>query len=390
MATGLAPRRPTHLRARFRKDASDLFFADVKRRVGDDLRERGKSRYADWRIVLKGLVLAGSVGGFYWLALFGGLSPWGSLAAGLGFGLSVLFLSLNVGHDGAHNTLTPWRWVNLTLQTLIFTLVGADAYLWRLRHVKSHHVFPNVNDCDIDIDDYVWMRLSPNQPLLPHHRYQHLYAPIVFWLVNVHTTFYQDTVYLFKRDLANMRDIRHPWYAYPLFIGSKVGYFAVWLGIPMAVLPYPWWWIALAWPAISFVMSVAFIALLIGTHFAEETMFPKVDPSGEIAHGWAYHALATSLDWNPRSWLANTLSGGANAHAAHHLFPNIAHIHYPRISAIIEDEARRHGMPYNRTTFLGMLRSHFWFLRRMARGEGVAAAAASIRQEPMQTANFNV
>ena len=196
---------------------------------------------------------------------------------------------------------------------------------------------------------------------------------MIFWLVNVHTTFYQDIVYLFKRDLANMRDIRHPWYAYVLFPLSKAGYFAVWLGVPMAVLDYPWWWIALAWPAISFVMSVVFIGLLIGTHFAEETVFPVVDAEGELPHGWAYHALATSLDWSPESWIASVVSGGANAHAAHHLFPNVAHVHYRAITRIIADEAARHGMPYNRTTLMGVLASHFRFLRRMGRGEGAVA-----------------
>jgi len=374
VACPISVRRSTHLRARFRKDRSDLFFADVKRRVNDYFRATGKSRFDDGRIAAKGVLLAGAAAAFYGLALFGGLPPLGTFAAGLGFGLSSLLLALNVGHDGAHNTLTRSRALNLTLQTVIFTLVGADAYLWRLRHVKSHHIFPNVNDCDIDIDDYVWMRLSPNQPVLPHHRFQHLYAPVVFWLVNVHTTFYQDVVYLFKRDLANMRDIRHPWYAYVLFPLSKAGYFAIWLIFPIMALDYPWWWVALAWPAISFVMSIAFIVLLIGTHFSEETVFPMVGDDGEIGHGWAWHALATSLDWSPESALGNFLAGGANAHAAHHLFPNVAHVHYPAITRIIAEEAERHGMPYNRTTLPKMLASHFRFLKRMGAGEGAHAA----------------
>ncbi|MBK0399001.1 fatty acid desaturase [Limibaculum sp. M0105] len=359
------PRPPTHLRARFKKDASDDFFIDLRQRVNAYLREHGKSRYDDGRIALKGVAYAAVTLTAYFVMLFGGLPPVGTFAAAVVFGLGCLLLGLNVGHDAAHNCLTRQRWLNLTLQTLIFTLLGADAYLWRLRHVKSHHVFPNVNDCDIDIDEYWWIRLSPNQPRLPHHRFQHLYAPLIFWLVNVHTTFYQDTVYLFKRDLANMRDISHPWYAYPLFVASKVGYFAIWLAIPMAVLPYPWWWIALAWPAVSFIMSVIFIGLLIGTHFAEETIFPVVDDDGMIDHGWAYHALATSLDWSPESPVANAIAGGANAHVAHHLFPNVAHVHYPAITRMIREEAVRYGLPYNVTSFLGMITSHFRFLKRL-------------------------
>ena len=46
-----APARPTPLRARFAKDA---FFADVRRKVIEYLRQNGKNRYDDGRIALKG------------------------------------------------------------------------------------------------------------------------------------------------------------------------------------------------------------------------------------------------------------------------------------------------------------------------------------------------
>ncbi len=49
-----APARPTPLRARFAKDASDAFFADVRRQVIEYLRQNGKNRYDDGRIALKG------------------------------------------------------------------------------------------------------------------------------------------------------------------------------------------------------------------------------------------------------------------------------------------------------------------------------------------------
>ncbi len=81
-----APTRPTHLRARFAKDASDAFFADVRRQVTAYLRENGKSRYDDGRIALKGALYGAVTLGAYLLALFGGLPPWASFAAGVVFG----------------------------------------------------------------------------------------------------------------------------------------------------------------------------------------------------------------------------------------------------------------------------------------------------------------
>jgi linoleoyl-CoA desaturase len=129
----------------------------------------------------------------------------------------------------------------------------------------------------------------------------------------------------------------------------------------------PWWHILIGALVMTFVMSALFITLLIGTHFSEETEFPTVDAEGRLPHSWAYHALVTSLDWNPTSKLANFMVGGANAHAAHHLFPAMAHVHYVPLTKIIRRTAAEFGLPYNQTTLLQMVASHFRFLKRMGR-----------------------
>lgn len=259
---------------------------------------------------------------------------------------------------------------------MAFTLLGANAYLWQLRHVKSHHNFPNVNGCDVDIDDTSFVRRSPNQPRRRYHRYQHLYAPFMFWLVDIHAVFFQDFVYLFKRRLANMEDIRHPVREYILFFACKFAYLSLMLFIPMVLIDLPWWQVGLGWLIMGFVMSTIFISLLIGTHFAEETEFPEVDSEGYLGTGWATHALVASLDWEPESKLANFFVGGANAHAAHHLFPGICHAHYPAITRIIREAASEYGVRYNRTSFLGLLRSNFRFLKKMGAGEATRGMGA--------------
>lgn len=354
-------------RAKFTRDKGDAFFRAVRQRVSDYLAETGKSRFDDGTIALEGLAFAGLAATLYGLILSETFPAPVLLALAVAYGLATLLLAINVAHDAAHQALTPHRWLNDSIQTAIFTLLGANAYLWQLRHVKSHHVFPNVNGCDIDIDDNWFLRLSPNQPRRAYHRYQHIYAPFVFWLVDIHTVFYQDFVYLFKRRLANMTDIRHPPKEYVLFFLCKAGYLAVVFFVPLAVMDRPWWHVLIGALIMTFAMSATFVTLLIGTHFAEETEFPAVEANGRIAHGWATHALITSLDWSPTSRIANFLVGGANAHAAHHLFPTVAHIHYVPITRIVQRAATEFGIPYHRTTLLRMVASHFRFLRRMSR-----------------------
>jgi linoleoyl-CoA desaturase len=132
-------------------------------------------------------------------------------------------------------------------------------------------------------------------------------------------------------------------------------------------LPFAWWQVVIGFVVTNGVMSVIFVFLLIGTHFAEQAEFPALDEGGWLPGNPTLHSFATSVDWNPGSWLANAISGGANAHVAHHLFPRISHIHYIPISRIIRQTAAEFGVRYNVVSFPRLVASHFAFLHRMAR-----------------------
>ena len=373
LGSGRSPARLAETqKIKFREGNHAGFYRAVKKRVNAYFDANGKSRYADWRLWLKAAIFTVQTVGAYTLILSNSVGPWGMLLLANVYGVGALMLGVNVAHDAAHDALTPWRWLNRAIQTVVFTLIGANAYLWRLRHIKSHHTFPNVIGCDIDIDQNLFLRMSPNHRRRWFHRFQHLYAPVIFWLVDVHTVFYEDFEYLFKKRLANMMGIRHPPSEYVMFILCKIAYLAIVVGIPMMVLDLPWWQVVLGAATMSFLSSVVFVTLLIGTHFAEEAEFPHFDRDGYIAHDWAEHAMVTSVDWSPKSALASIATGGANCHAAHHLFPTISHVHYIAITHIIRETAAEFGVRYNCTTLPRLVRSHFRFLRRMGSIEAAA------------------
>lgn len=367
---------------RFSDGRGGPFYRAVRTRVDEYFAKAGKSRYATTALWVKVAVYFTAVVTSYGLILSGRFGPWTMLALANIFGVSTLLLAINAGHDGAHAALSRHRWINQAVLYFSFSLIGADPYLWQFRHLRSHHVFPNVNGCDIDIDSNWLLRLSPNHPKRWYHRYQHLYAPFVFWLVDIHTVFIQDLFYLFKRNLANMVDIRHPASAYVSFVLCKAAYLLIVFVIPMLLLPVPWWQVLIGVLAMSFVASSLFVYLLIGTHFAEETQFPEIDANGVIAGDWATHAMLTALDWNPKSRIAHFIGGGANSHAAHHLFPNISHAHYPKITPIVEETAAEFGVPYHVTTLPRMIRSHFRFLKRVgvADGNGPTAPIPAVQR----------
>ena len=277
----------------------------------------------------------------------------------------MLLLALNVSHDAAHRVLTGHRRIDATVHRILFAAVGVDGHLWQLRHNGSHHIFPNVNGCDIDIDENPLIRLSPNHDRKAHHRLQHLYAPFVYMLTLLHSAFWGDPVYLRKRELANMRNIRHRRSDIAWFFACKAAYLTVTLAVPLAVLRFAWWEVLLGYAVMTAMMSLVFIALLVGTHFSDEAAFPHPGADGGLENDWAAHQITTTLDWRPTSWLALAIAGGANAHAAHHLFPRVSHRHYAALTEIIRKTAAEFGLPYKETTFAGMIASHFRHLKRM-------------------------
>ncbi len=362
-------------RIKFAGGSGTAFFREVRAQVQTYFQWTGTSPYADRRLWAKAALFAGIGALSYGALLTLPLPPLAMLALAVVFGLSSLLLGINVAHDAAHDSLTPYPRLNRTIQFAIFCLIGVDGRLWRLRHVKSHHVFPNVNGCDADIDHNGLIRLTPNHPRRWYHGLQHIYAPLLYLLVNLHSIFVQDFVYLAKDRLANMVGLRPTREEALQFLAAKALYFTLTLGLPLLLIELPWWQIVIGYLVMTGIASLTFVVLLIGTHFAEETRFPEVAAGGRLAGDWAEHAVVTALDWSPQSRLAAFLTGGANTHVAHHLFPKVSHVHYRDLAPIIRATARKHGLIIRETSFLGMIGSHLRFLRRLGRPEPAAAAA---------------
>lgn len=367
---------------RFADGGGGAFYKDAKQAVDAHLAAAGKTRFADGRMVIKAVVFGGlsavSYGGILWSGL-PGPALFGFAAI---YQLAAFFLAVNLGHDAAHDSLFRSRRLNRFVVLATFTLLGVDGRLWALRHRKSHHVFPNVLGSDADIDDNTFVRLSPHHRWRPHHRFQHLYAPLLYMLVGLHSILVQDIVYLRKKSLANMRNLTHSPAEVAGFFFRKAVYFTLCLGLPLAFLPLPAWQIVLGWAGVTAIMSLTFMALLVGTHFAEESAFPEVAADGSIPRGWAEHAVATAVDWNPESRFVHFLTGGFNTHATHHLFPNICHLHYRAIDPLMKAAAKRHGIAVATTTLTGLVLSHWRFLRRLGRGAGDPGLVPLGRRSP--------
>lgn len=372
-------------RLRFQQREQGAFYREVRASAAAYLAGRNAGPHAPAEVWIKFAMLAAWSAGCYAALLADALPTWLRLAAYAGFGVGAILLAVNVGHEAAHGALSRHAWVNTLVNRLSFMLVGVDGRMWSKRHLGSHHVYPNILGCDADIDASYLLRLSPHHPHRAYQRWQHFYAPLIYPLVQVHSIFVQDLVYLFKRRLANLTGLRPTGLQILEFAAIKAGHFAVALIIPAVATDLAFVDIVVAYLVSGALMSSLFIMALVGTHFAEGNRFPAIDATGAIPGSWAAHSVATSLDWSPESRVATGIVGGLNAHAAHHLFPQVSHVHYPALTGIIRTAAARHGVRYRATSLFGMVTGHFRFLRALAQ----PPADARLRRDSRVIASFS-
>ena len=103
-------------------------------------------------------------------------------------------------------------------------------------------------------------------------------------------------------------------------------------------------------------------------HVVEGVEQPLPTSEGNIENEWAIHQLQTTANFARNNGFINWFVGGLNFQIEHHLFPNISHIHYKKISHIVERTAREYGLPYNiNPSFLDAVVSHLRMLKALGR-----------------------
>ncbi len=280
------------------------------------------------------------------------------------FQITGLLIGFSFGHDASHNTALKNKKANHVLHFFSFLTIGIDPLLWGLRHIRSHHLYANIEGSDIDIDKNPFLRLAPSHPWTKKHQYQHLYAPFVYMLALLHSVFMGDWIYLFSKEYEWMRNGVSKKQLMIRYFSFKIAYFSLVLILPILLSHFSIGFVITTYITTSAFTSLLFVVMLVGTHFFYEAEYYQPQ-NNELESSWAVHQLKTSCDWNPNNKFARFLSGGSNCHAAHHLFPNICHTNYDKINSIIEETTTEFGFPYHKKTLFEMMVSHFKHLKKM-------------------------
>lgn len=349
-----------HLRApKFRSRDEGSLYKRLQKKTEDYLSRHGNK--GKQLLAFKSVTfLAIAVAGYSGIFLANGFVP--LLLCYVCFGGGLVLLGINIGHDAAHDCVTGNRKTDQRLFRFIFGIQGLNGYLWEIRHNHSHHPFPNVPGYDCDLETSELFCLSPDAEKKWFHRYQHLYAPVVYSLFSLISAYYLDLKMFFRKRLGNIiftpspRDWMGLW-------GYKVLHLAIYVMIPAFFTSATGPQILLTYLCMHLILSFVISFVFFVSHHVEETEYVTTDQN-QVQHSWLETQVRATLDFHAGSRLAGFFFGGFNAHLAHHLFPSVSHVHYPALTAIIREELVEAGLKYNSSGFFPAVVSHLRHLKK--------------------------
>lgn len=279
-------------------------------------------------------------------------------------GISILLTAFNISHDAAHGVAVRSKFWNKVLFQLSFNLQGNNAYVWGKNHTESHHLYTNIEGSDIDVLNNPLVRMTDSQPLMWFHRFQHIYTPFLYLLYSLNWFFFRESLMIINVSSRTIK-ITIPGIEVVKLIFFKLLYIGYMIMLPIYFLPFEWHHVIIAFLCNHFLISLLFVGVLGVSHLSDYVHHPKPDDEGKLDISWPTLQMITSVDYNAGSRFFNWTLGGFNAHALHHLLPNICHVHYIDILPIFRGLCRKHGIQYMEMSYRSSLRSHFRFLRRM-------------------------
>ncbi len=309
-------------------------------------------------------VVSGFIGS-YLLVMLGRSSPI-LVALGVAGLMAVFYASIAaVMHDANHGALSssPRR---SRLVGYWLDVFGASSMVWCFKHNGVHHDFANVADTDTDIQQAPFLRLSPHQRRRWWHRFQHLYAPVLYGFITLQS-FVADFANLVRGKVKNQRMPARPttFQVIAFLLGKLV--FVTWaIAIPVAVFGP---WALLVSAGASWCVGLA-LALTVQIAHAVDNVEQFADPSAADAGFVEFQAQVTAdvTTSGIRGRIVRWMTGGLDLQVVHHFAPSLPHTVYHQLRPHVEALCAAHGVTYrSHPSVRAAIASHFRLLRSLGR-----------------------
>ena len=348
---------------KFSKDEGSEFYKELNKKIEEHFIKKEVKKTGNRKMIFK-IILYFSLDIIFYSLMVSSSTVVEFYTFYLLMGLSVLMTAFNVSHDAAHGVAVKSKYWNKILFSLSFNLQGNNAYVWGKNHNESHHLYTNIEGSDIDVLNNPLFRMTENQKLKWFHHYQYIYAPILYLLYSINWFFFRESLMLINYSSRTIK-IEIPKKEVVKLILYKLIYIGYMIVIPICFLSFGWTTIVLAFLINHFMVSLIFVGVLGVSHLSDFVKHPVPDSNNKLNMSWPKLQMCTSVDYNPSSNFLNWTLGGFNAHALHHLLPNICHVHYIDILPIFRELAKKHNITYMEMSYGKSLSSHFRFLKKM-------------------------
>jgi linoleoyl-CoA desaturase len=352
---------------KFIKDEGSDFYKELIEKVEKHFSERNIDKTGNKVMIFK-IILYFSLDILFYSLMITSTTILGFYTFYLLMGLSILLTAFNISHDAAHGVAVKSKFLNKFLFSLSFNLQGNNAYVWGKNHNESHHLYTNVEGSDIDVLNNPLFRMTENQELKWFHRYQFIYAPFLYLLYSLNWFFFRETLMLINYSSRTIK-IKIPKNEVIKLILYKLLYIGYMIILPIYLLPLGWLVVLFAFLLNHFMVSIIFVGVLGVSHLSDFVQHPIADKDNKLDMSWPKLQMCTSIDYNADSTFFNWTLGGFNAHALHHLLPNMCHVHYLEILPIFKELSKKHGLIYMEMPYRKALASHFRFLKMTGKNQ---------------------
>ena len=358
---------------KFNNNLNVDFANTLKNRVNEYFKNNNLSKFANLHMVVKSTVMIMLYFVPFALMLTGIITlPWLAFLLWGIMGVGMAGIGTCIMHDALHGGYSKNKKVNDFLG-LSMNFIGGNAGVWKMQHNVLHHSYTNIAHADDDIKTPIFLRFSSHQKRIWIHRFQYLY---VWFFYSISTIFWvttKDFVQIFrykKRGLVknNQELIKS---ILNIFIWKLV-YYAYVLILPILLLPFSPGLIILMFISMHLVSGFLLSIVFQPAHVVPTTSFLESQDSDKIETNWTVHQLLTTSNFAPNNKLLSWFIGGLNFQVEHHLFPNICHIHYPKLSKIVQETTSEFGNPYHyEKSYRTALKSHVKMLQMLGTQDSI-------------------
>ena len=344
-------------------DQQRQFAYNVRKNVNAYFTENKISPKGNTTLVVKTIIMLSLYIVPFIFILFISMSTLAALFLSVLMGIAVAGIGMGIMHDAVHGSYSKKRWVNKLLGGSLY-LLGSNVFNWEVQHNIMHHTHTNVGGIDEDIDTKGPIRLCEHAQLKKIHKFQHIYAFFFYSLMTIVKLFkeFPQLARYNKLGITKKNGI-NPTLEYIKMVIYKIAYLFVIVGLPILITDFLWWQVI-----IGFLIMHLITGAILMAHVVEGTVQPMPNENGIIETDWAVHQLNTTSDFGRDSNFLNWFVGGLNFQIEHHLFPNISHVHYRKLSPIVERTAIQFGLVYNlKPSFASALVSHVKRLKELGR-----------------------